>query len=174
MIKKYIGLAVGLILLTMAWHALQKPVYQPQDLPDWATIDASMIDRIIIQNSGMDGLVLSQKQGQWYVQGSALANQQAVTHLRDDLAEMRPTRILTYGHKHDAELGFAPVSTHVQCLDKQGNLLLDIEVGKQGSNLLSTYVRRVGSDTIVAVDKILLWQLKRTKGGWKDTTKPTQ
>ncbi|MDQ6955812.1 MAG: DUF4340 domain-containing protein [Mariprofundaceae bacterium] len=103
-----------------------------------------------------------------------LAVQNAALRLLDDLAGMQVIRVVTRKHDYDADLGLLNRGVRVQCLDAQDVVLLDIRVGKQGSDLLSTYVRRAGNDAIVAVNRALVWQVRRSKKAWKAVEKVEQ
>ncbi len=170
-------LIASLVLLFGLFVYLKQPVSQSQDMPAWQMIQADDVAKIVIQSSSGESVTLVEKQGVWYVQDDEhnkeiKANRSAVLRLRDDLADMQPIRMVAHGHGHDAALGFSPADIHVRCLNQHGKALLDVMVGKQGSDLLSTYIRRVNEDAIFAVDKVLLWQLKRTKSSWKAVDKP--
>ena len=172
---KLVVIAVFFMLLGLFMY-LKQPVSQSQDMPAWQTIQPDDVAKIVIQSASSPSVTLVEKQGVWYVQDKhhqmVKANRSAVLRLRDDLADMQPIRLVAHGHAHDAALGFSPADVHVRCLNQQAKVLLDMMVGKQGSDLLSTYIRRVGEDAIFAVDKVLLWQLKRTKASWKAVDKP--
>ena len=171
--KKFVVLAVAAFFIVLL-VILQRPISQPQDMAEWPQIEEHAVMGMVLRLTAENTIELIHKQGVWYLKDGSLANQDAALRLRYDLAHMRPIRMLTRGHKHDAELGFSASAIQVQCLDAQGHVLLDIAVGKQGSDLLSTYVRRTEDDVIYAMDKLLLWQLKRTKKAWKSVDKKVE
>ena len=163
-------LAVAVLLLT-AVFVWQKYALSPQD--SWIAINKQDIVKILITRDDAQ-IVLSREHDQWYLPGHILAAQDAVSHLLDDLVTMQVVRVVTKNHQHDETLGLLQGHVLVQCLDAQGSMLLNITIGKQGSDLLSTYVRRDGDDAVVAVNKVLVWQVKRSAKTWQATEKKSE
>jgi len=164
-------------ILVLLWAVLwlwQQPTSQSQRMDEWSHIAVKDIVTITIQKQGDNDIVLTLKDGKWRLDHGDLAVQDATLRLLDDLAGMQVIRVVTKKREHDADLGFLNRGVRVQCLDAQGVVLLDITVGKQGSDLLSTYVRRADDDAIVAVNKALVWQVRRSKKAWKAAEKVEQ
>ncbi|MDQ6953880.1 MAG: hypothetical protein Q9M20_00350 [Mariprofundaceae bacterium] len=161
----WLVLFFGLLwLILWLW---QQPASKSQNMDEWPTVAAQDIVTIIIQKAASAKLVLQLEKGQWLLVNGDVAVQDAVLRLRDDLAGMQVIRVVTRKRDYDAELGMLDRAVSVQCMDAQGRLLLDLVIGKQGSDLLSTYVRRVGDDALVAVNRALVWQVKRSNSAWK-------
>ena len=156
-----------LLLLWMVFWMWLQPASQSQKMDTWSDIAVEKIVQVMIQRAGDEEIVLTLRQGEWQLANGDLAAQDGVLHLLDDLSTMQVIRVVTQTHQHDADLGFLKRGVTVQCLDAQGSVLLDLTVGKQGSDLLSTYVRRNGDDAVLAVNKALVWQVRRSKRAWK-------
>ena len=164
----------AIVLLALLWAVLwiwQQPSSQSQRMDMWPSIAVENIHKIIIQKKGAQDIVLQLQQKQWRLADNDLAEQDAVLRLLDDLTAMQVIRVVTRKHEYDDELGMLARAVIVQCLDAQGVVLLDVTVGKQGSDLLSTYVRRAGDYAVVAVNRSLVWQVKRSKRAWKVANK---
>jgi len=169
--KKAVWVTLFLLLLGLMLWMFQKPPSQSQHMDMWTSIAVENIHKIVIQKQGAQTVVLQLQQDKWHLGNGDLAVQNATFRLLDDLTGMRVIRVVTRNHNHDADLRLLKRGVIVRCLDAQGNVLLDITVGKQGSDLLSTYVRRAGDDAVVAVNKALVWQVQRSKKAWKAAEK---
>ncbi len=164
-------------ILVLLWAVLwlwQQPTSQSQRMDVWSPIAVKEVVNITIQKQSYNDIILSLKDGKWRLGHGDLAVQDAVLRLLDDLADMQVIRVVTRKHDYDADLGLLHRGVRVQCMDAQGVVLLDMTVGKQGSDLLSTYVRRAGGDAVVAVNKALVWQVKRSEKAWKAVKKVEQ
>jgi len=134
-------------------------------------LQATSISRIVISHAQKRKLDLTLRDGVWYANDKR-ADPQAVERLHDDLLAMRVIRVVSHGHQHDADLGLAKRAIHVRCFDAKGHEWVHLQVGKQGNDLVSTYVSRMGSDLteqgdVVAVNRALLWQLNRSEAAWQ-------
>jgi len=145
---------------------VQKPMGHMQSMPAWSKIGMENIVKIGIQKTGNEPISMYLKQGKWHVSNGDLAVQDAVLRLLHDATAMQPIRVVTRNHDHDAGLGFLGRAIRLQCWDGQGAMVVDIRVGKQGSDLISTYIRRAGDAAVIAVDKALVWQLSRSQQAW--------
>jgi len=172
--KKIAWTALSLLCLGVVLWMWQQPASQSQHMDTWSNIAAQDVAKVMIQRDGDKGIVLKLQQGQWRLANGDLAVQDAILRLLDDLTAMQVIRVVTRKQNHDADLGLLKRGVTVKCLDAQAVVLLDIRVGKQGSDLLSTYVRRAGDDAVVAVNKALVWQVKRSKNAWKAVAKVEQ
>jgi hypothetical protein len=165
--KKIAWVILFLLLLWMVLWMWLQPASQSQGMITWSNITAQDVVKVMIRRHGDKSIVLKLEQGQWQLANGDLAVQGAIFRLLDDLSTMQVIRVVTQTHQHDADLGLLKRGVIVQCLDAQGVVLLDMTVGKQGSDLLSSYIRRNGDDAVVAVNKTLVWQVKRSKKAWK-------
>ncbi|MDQ6968256.1 MAG: DUF4340 domain-containing protein [Mariprofundaceae bacterium] len=170
-VKKTAWVILFLSLLWMVLWMWQQPSSQSQRMAMQSSVAVKSIVQMIIQKHGGKRIVLKLQQGQWRMANGDLAVQDATLRLLDDLTSMQVIRVVTRKYDFDADLGLLKRGVSVQCLDAQGVVLLDVTVGKQGSDLLSTYIRRADSDAVVAVNRTLVWQVKRSKKAWKATEK---
>ncbi len=95
------------------------------------------------------------------------ANKDAVLHLLNDLAAMQPIRVVTNNPEQHQKLMVGPKAIRVTVKDQHEVVLLEVMVGKQGSDLLSTYIRVTGQQAVLAVDRSLAWQVNRSLDGWQ-------
>lgn len=95
------------------------------------------------------------------------ADTDAVQHLLDDLASMKIVRVVTRNPEHYEKLQVTTGSTRVLLKSEGGDTLLELFIGKQGGDLISTYLRVGGRPEVLAVDRTLSWQVKRPYQGWK-------
>lgn len=166
-------LIVALLLLAVAaWAVWQgtRPSGAPQAmLPHWPVIHTNAVARIDIQLSPDEHVRLQKQDGKWMLmlKQPEPASEKNVRHLIDDLAGMRVIRVVSRNRTHDAELGVDDKGVSVQLSNSSGKRLLDLVVGKQGSDLLSTYVRLADALEVVAVDRALVWQVRRDISSWK-------
>ncbi len=173
-VKKIAWAVSVFVLLGVVLWLWQQPASQSQRMDVWSNIAVKDIVKMTIQKQSDKNVSLTLQQGTWRLGNGDLAVQDAVLRLLDDLAGMQVIRVVTRKHDYDADLGLLDRGVSVQCLDAQGVVLLDVRVGKQGSDLLSTYVRRAGDDAVVAVNRALVWQVKRSKKAWKAVEKIEQ
>ncbi|MDQ6957018.1 MAG: hypothetical protein Q9M21_07465, partial [Mariprofundaceae bacterium] len=126
-------------ILVLLWAVLwfwQQPTSQSQRMDVWSHIAVKEIVKIIIQKRGDKDIILTLKNGKWRLDHGDLVVQNAALRLLDDLSGMQVIRVVTRKHDYDADLGLLNRGVRVQCLDAQDVVLLDIRVGKQGSDLL--------------------------------------
>jgi len=163
----------GLLLLVVAllgWSYMQfrQPPRSESEvsvqLPTMVATDVVAVDI----HSAANDLHFVRKQAHWQLVGheSRLLDEQALHALLDDLATMHMVRTVALGKKHDRNLGLDEAQRiHVRVSDAS-TVVLEADIGKQGSDLTTTFLRLQGADTVVAVDKMLRWQLQRTAEGW--------
>jgi len=171
--KKLAWIGLLLLLCLSALWLLQQPDSRTQKLPVWPSLSVDKIVTIIIDQGRDENIILQLVDGQWLLSNGDDAAEDAVFRLLDDLVAMQPIRVVTRKHDHDEALGMVKGKVQLQCLDKNGQTLLNITIGKQGSDLLSTYVRLQGHNAVVAVNRTLIWQVKRSKSAWKAVEKKT-
>jgi len=167
---------IGILLLIftlLGWSYMQ--FHQPpRSAPE---VEFALPRLVVADVVGMDirhaGNILHfvRKQGGWQLVGyeSRQVDEQAMKTLLDDLATMRTVRTVATGTAHDRNLGLDKGQRiHVRLSDAS-TVVLEADIGKQGTDLATTFLRLQGTDTVVAVDKMLRWQLQRTSEGWLKT-----
>jgi len=170
-------LIVVAILLVAGWAVWQagRPSEGMQTMPSWEAPQLAAATTVAIGGAGLD-VQLARADSGWQViiDGKPVAaNGEAVDRLLHDLQAMRPVRVVAHSHAHDTELHLdAAQAVRVTVKDAGGKSLLELAVGGQGSDLVSTYLRRGDEAAAVAVDRALLWQLKRAPAAWKAVAKP--
>ncbi|MDX8390643.1 MAG: DUF4340 domain-containing protein [Mariprofundaceae bacterium] len=167
--KKITFFVVMLLLATwILWKGGEEPMGQ-QTMPSWPVIKADMMTHITL-NSATSTVKLQKKEGQWYVvQGAEtlLADQTATERLLNDLAAMQPIRMVTANRGKHAELAIDDQLGTVVTLENNNKVTkISLVIGKQGSDLLSTYVRLLGQPEVLAMSRALVWQIKRTEASW--------
>ncbi len=156
-------------LLVWAGWRFSQPARAPQEgMPSLAAMDTTRVAAIVIKPGAGKPVRLEKHKGGWILAGRkpTPADRDYIGQLLDDLATMRIIRVVTHTHAHDAELGLDR-GVHVRLLDAGNTPLLDIMVGKQASDLISTYVRKKGKPEVLAVDRALVWQISRPTDAWK-------
>lgn len=165
---KYLAMAAGLAALMAAaiWHGMQ-PAAESQNLPDLPAVHAEQAALLQITAPG-SRVRLHREKGEWFVDGEARvrANGEAVEKLLADLSAMRPVRLLTRNSERYAELGLGEDAVRLTLTDDSQAVLADIFIGKQGTDILSTYIRFADMDAVLAVDRTLVWQVRRSQEGW--------
>lgn len=164
--------AVILLILLLAgwaiWQAAQ-PSSAPQAMPAWPQFDVGSVHDVRILRGKRKEVHLKKQADGWVIAGteSPSADAQSVERLLDDLATMRPVRVVTRNRAHYARLQTGDDATRVELRDGSGNTVFSAWIGKQGSDLISTYVRLENMPEVFAVDRSLTWQVKRSAAGWK-------
>ncbi|MDQ6959834.1 MAG: DUF4340 domain-containing protein [Mariprofundaceae bacterium] len=157
-------------LVLMGWSAwrFSQPEIAPQAHAPLMAPDIGKIHAIVLASASGTPVRLEQQHGKWMLTGSpdVLANAESVRYLLHDLTAMHVIRVVTHTHAHDAELGMNK-GVKLTLLDKADAGLLTLAIGKQGSDLISTYVRIGQSSDVIAVNKVLVWQVRRTRSAWK-------
>lgn len=158
------GLAV--LMAVAIWYGM-RPAAELQNLPELPAVHAERAVGLQITATG-SRVVLRRDKGEWFVDGEAKvqANGEAVEKLLADLSAMRPVRLLTRNSERYAGLGLGEDAVHLTLTDGSQVVLADIFIGKQGTDLLSTYIRFADMDAVLAVDRTLVWQVRRSREGW--------
>jgi len=164
----------AILLLLIGWSAWQfsKPEHAPQPL--LKALDIKQIHAITLTPVHSTTIRLEKQQDKWMLSGKPVVpvKSEAVQRLLHDLAAMHIIRVVTHTHAHDSELGMNK-ATKLVLSDNSGIRLLDLTIGKQGSDLISTYVRIGQKPEVFAVDKALIWQVRRNINAWKEpSSKP--
>jgi hypothetical protein len=168
--KRLLILAMAAAFAAWAVWASMQPANAPQGgVPKLLPPAPAQVHAIIISQGKDSQVRIERHDGEWFVAGDNLspANTEYVSRLLSDITAMRVVRVVTRKRDHDVSLGFGDHVSGVELLDASGNVLFDVHVGKQGSDVMSTYIRIQGQDPVLAVDKSLIWQLKRDASAWK-------
>lgn len=169
---RYALAALGLVALLAGaiWYGM-RPSTATQQLPATPVIKAADVAVVQISMSG-NTLRLHRENGTWLAGDGERANGAAVEGLLADFATMRPLRLLTRNSERYSELGLGEEAVRVTLTGSSGNVVADLYVGKQGADILSTYIRYAGMDAVLAVDRTLVWQVRRTREDWLAPDKP--
>ena len=157
-------LLIATLLTTYLWQK-DRPTHAVQTISSWSTVDPSLVTGISISNDAEENIILHKKEA-WML-GDKTANQEAIERMLEHLHEMRPIRVVTRNPKQYARLSVSDQSARIRLTDKKDHVLLDIHIGKPGSDLISTYVRLRHEKEVIAVNKALVWQVNRTKESWQ-------
>jgi len=167
---KYAFLSVILVLVAVL-VVQQKPQSTTQTLPSFNTFKISDVTQVALKKHGEVIMHGKHVEEEWLsisaIKEPAVKLQTAVIEqLLHDLQSMQIKRVVSHqAENHDA---FAVNAQQVTLKNEQGEVLLDVFVGKPAKDLISTYIRFAGQDEVLTVDKILTWQVKRTAASWLD------
>lgn len=166
--RALVAIAILLLAGVVAWLSSEpdSAAHKMPGMPDFAV---SKVTSIRISGASAGPLEIRQSEGQWRFPDGVKVDSDAVNHLLGDLASMRIVRVVTRSSDHDAELGFGSSVSEVVLSNSDGAVLFRVDIGKQGKDLISTYVRVGEEKTVLAVDKTLLWQVHRGREGWLAT-----
>jgi hypothetical protein len=158
------------LLILIGWSAWQfsQPELAPQVHEPLKTPDISKVAAIELVPASGAHVRLKKEGEKWMLVGKpdVPANEESVRHLLNNLANMRVIRVVTHTHAHDDALGMNS-GTKLTLLDQTDTVLFTLTVGKQGSDLISTYVRIGQAPEVLAVDKSFVWQVRRNSNAWK-------
>jgi len=170
-------LAIAAVLLALAagvaWRAGQ-PVGAPTAMPPLPQWKRDAVERVEIRRRDQGSIRLRKTAKGWRVRmdgKEAPADATAVARLLDDLHAMRPVRLVTRKAGHYRELGVDEAADRIRLVRADGTVVLDLFVGKPGSDLVTTYVRPATQRAVLAVDKSLTWQVKRSPKAWRAVDK---
>jgi len=159
-----------LLLALIGWSAWQfsQPAVAPQAHMPLKVLDIGKVHTMMLEPASEITVQLEKQNRNWMLAGQSVvpANDESVQRLLNDLASMHVIRVVTHTHAHDHTLG---MDTGVKLVlrDQTGTALLTLIVGKQGSDLISTYVRIGQAPEVFAVDQALVWQVRRDSNSWK-------
>jgi len=184
MIRYLAMVAMIVVAAGLAWQQSHRPpraVDQSSEmaLQQWPHITPAQVQTIHIHH-GKVLIQLNRHDENWMVvdtYGEVAANQESVSRLLRDVTNMRPQRVLSSNPKNFARFRLTDDTDRLTLDGKGDTVLLDLLVGKPGTDLISTTVRQVGKDAIINVNRSLAWQLGRTPASWhapeaKKSTKP--
>ncbi|MDX8397282.1 MAG: DUF4340 domain-containing protein [Mariprofundaceae bacterium] len=132
----------------------------------WSEVKFEQINRVSLQSGFQSDIELELNDSVWQLSDGQKVRQDYVLRLLDDLLSMQQVRLVSHDHDHDKVLGLQYELVHIQCLDAAGKILFSVDVGKQASDLVSTYVRLGGQDQVISVNKTLVWQVRRRMSAW--------
>lgn len=164
--NRRIAIIAILLLAAMSLWFVSRPESSSQQMPEMVYFDPSKVDTISLRGEGVESFSLQRSTDGWTISGGQKAEIDAVNHLLDDLADMQIVRVVTRNPDHYAELGIGSGSVHLS-LKAGESELLRVDIGRQGKDLLSTYLRIGDRPEVLAVNKTLLWQVRRAKDGWR-------
>lgn len=164
-------LALILSLVALVLWLASRPDAASQQMPEMAGFASDRAQSIEIAREESSTIRLKRSDAGWQLQADVgewrAANSDAVSHLLNDLAAMKPIRVVTRNPAQHQKLKVGPKAVRVTLKDQHEVLLLEVLIGKQGSDLLSTYVRMAGQHEVLAVDRSLVWQVSRPLDGWQ-------
>jgi len=169
--KTVITLVVILALVGIYFWQSDRPKHVVQDMPNLPSIEQSKVVYIQVTNQTGERIQLH-KEDVWML-GDKLANADAVLRVLDNLHDMQPIRVVTRNPEQYHRMQVSEKSSRILLSDAAGKILLDLHVGKQGSDLISTYVRLHETKEVIAVNKALGWQLNRKADNWEKEEKKT-
>jgi len=168
-VNRFLSLVLILSLAGVVLWLASRPDAAPQRMPEITRFASQAVDTIEITDRSQ--MKLQHTDSGWQLlMGSGVwraADEEAVSHLLDDLAAMQSIRVVTRNPDQYEKLKVGSAATKVILKDRQGKGIFEVLVGKQGSDLLSTYLRLAGKPEVLAVDRSLLWQVKRPLEGWQ-------
>ena len=181
--KKSMVTVLILLLIGMVFWLASRPDSAPQKMPELVHFNPADVFSITLKQEAVGVVSLLRSGEKWQLagglqgEGKEAANADAVLHLLDDLAGMAIIRVVTRSPENyeRLQIGLEKMgstktgsgSTQVTLKGKDGNMLLNLFVGKQGSDLISTYVRMADTPEVLAVNRVLVWQVRRSYQGWK-------
>ena len=176
---KKAAITVSLLFLAgvLVWLA-SRPDSAPHSMPEMVRFSPDEVYTLDLKSGGEVAVSLLRSDGGWKLTGEGLegetqdADADAVQQLLDDLASMKIVRVVTRNPGHYEKLRVTTGSVRVLLKREGGDTLLDLFIGKQGSDLISTYLRLADRPEVLAVDRTLLWQVRRPYQDWKASVSP--
>jgi hypothetical protein len=172
-------ITVSLLFLAgvLIWLA-SRPDSAPQSMPEMVRFNPDEVYTLALTDGGDVAVSLLRSDSGWELKGEGAegerqnADADAVQQLLDDLASMKIVRVVTRNPGHYEKLRVTTGSVRLLLKREGGDSLLDLSVGKQGSDLISTYLRLADRPEVLAVDRTLLWQVRRPYQEWKAPVSP--
>jgi len=176
---KKAAITVSLLFLAgvLVWLA-SRPDSAPQSMPEMVRFNPDEVHTLALTDGRGVAVSLLRSDSGWKLKGEGGEGEQqnadadAVQHLLDDLASMNIVRVVTRNPGHYEKLRVTTGSVRLLLKREGGDSLLDLSVGKQGSDLISTYLRLADRPEVLAVDRTLLWQVRRPYREWKASVSP--
>ena len=158
---------IAIVVLLLAAIAQREPGSTLQQLPALSGFERQKVAVVEIAAPGREPLQLKRSGKGWQVAGmDAEADNEAVEQLLLNLEDMHPKRIATRKSEHHQRFAVTDEDVRVKLIDAKGEILLHLLIGNPATDLTSTYIRIVGEEMVLTVDKILTWQVKRTSEAW--------
>ncbi len=160
---------VVILALIGGWIAQQAPIATSQTLPVLPTFKLEDVAQFELVQQGKVLIQARYEHQKWLLLQAAepaYLKAAVVEQLLRDLQTMSPKRVASNKAEHHGRFDVSDSDVSVLLSDHHGKELLHLFVGKPATDLRSTYVRLATEDTVVTVDKILTWQVKRTKDAW--------
>lgn len=163
--KKIIAVVIVAVLLLIVLGQ-----YAPQDtmqqLPNLPNFQLEQVADFNIQVNGQSRVQGKRDGDYWLLATDPTVHLQTtvVGQLLHDLQSMSVKRVAS--NNKEQQTRFAVNEAQVILKNGQGKVLLDVFVGKPATDLRSTYIRLAQQDSVLTVDKVLTWQVKRTADAW--------
>lgn len=150
--KKPIVVMLILLLAVVVFWLASRPDSAPQKMPELVRFNPADVFSIMLKQEAVGVISLRRSGEKWWLseEGEEAADVDAVLHLLDDLASMEIVRVVTRSPENyeRLQIGLEKMgstktgsgSTQVILKGESGNTLLDLFIGKQGSDLISTYL----------------------------------
>ncbi len=163
---KYVFAVVFVVILTVVVIAQYAPQNTAQQLPSLPTFKLEAVKSFTIKVDGKLSLQGKRDGEKWLLlsDSNTVLQKPVVEQLLYDLQHMQVKRVASKNPNQQSR--FAVAESEVLLKDGQGEILLDVFVGKPATDLMSTYIRLANHDDVLTVDKILTWQVKRTPDAW--------
>jgi len=161
--------ALVLVALIAGVVVQQQPAATLQALPELPKFSVKDVVSFEIKMNAKNGIKAVREGETWLLseadQPTAIKTAE-VDRLLSDLSNMQPKRVASHKPEHHARFSVTDGDASVVLRNKAGETILHLMVGKPATDLVSTYVRLAGEDTVITVDKTLTWQVKRTDEAW--------
>ncbi|MDQ6950561.1 MAG: DUF4340 domain-containing protein [Mariprofundales bacterium] len=182
MMRAALAVIVIIIVATgLAWHQDHRPEHRAtmqatQALSNWPTLNPDEITAITLRYGDSTVRLRKAASGSWQLvdpYGQVAANTDLVHRLLRDITAMRPQQLITTNPNNFNRFRLGSEADRLTVQGDGDTPLLDLLVGKPGTDLISTTVRRRGMNQVVTVDRSLGWQLGRTAKSWRAPKPPT-
>jgi hypothetical protein len=167
------------VIITLGLVALivtqQSPKDTLQTLPELPHFTVQDVAAFSISSKGKTTLSAKREGKKWLLADSdkpRYLQANVVEQLLHDLQAMQVKRVVSRNPETFAK--FSVLDIQVTLKDKEGNVLLDVFVGKPATDLTRTYIRLPDKKMVVTVDKVLTWQVKRTQDAWLEPKPATK
>jgi len=161
--------AILLLTLIALWSYM--PDQRSEPAFAMPTIEASSVHRIEIDAGPGHYLALIRHTDHWQLRNGEAdarpASDEAVEHLLADLDSMSLIRVVTTNPELYDRMQVGGGAVKLVLMTDQGDVSHRLLIGKQGTDLISTYIRIDDYPEVLAVNKSLVWQVNRSSDGWR-------
>jgi len=171
--KRLIGLLAFVVVagLALAWWRALQPMRAVEEAA-WPSIDPVKVGEVRIAVPEEPVAKLVRRGEDWSLvldEKKTPADRDAIKTLLDALAGMRIVRVVAHTNAHDASFGLdRKHAVHLELFDAAGKKIAGFWIGRQTStDRISTYLRRDGDARVVAVDRALVWLVRRPAQDWQ-------